>query len=197
MLYVPGLSAPPLQLRRPGQLGANAIVAGYPLDGPFTAVPARVGGIEQATGPNIYQTAQVNRQIYPIRALVEPGNSGGPLLAPGGRVYGVVFAAATSVPNTGYALTAQQVASRRQRRGGPPRGRSPPRAATSPASQPRASQRARLPERAKGRAAVWTDERGARNERPSEEEAVTKAPGGERGSQERPEASEGFKQPAG
>ncbi|MGA3152059.1 MAG: MarP family serine protease [Streptosporangiaceae bacterium] len=110
VLDVPGLTAPLLRLAGPASSGANAIVAGYPLDGPFTAGAARVGRAELASGPNIYQTAQVDRQIYPIRALVRPGNSGGPLLAPDGQVYGVVFAAATSVPDTGYALTAAEVA---------------------------------------------------------------------------------------
>jgi S1-C subfamily serine protease len=109
VLYVPGLSAKPLLFAAQARIGANAIVAGYPLDGPFTSVAARIGGIEEATSPDIYQTAQVTRQIYSIRAVVRPGNSGGPLLAPGGRVYGVVFAAATTVPDTGYALTAQEV----------------------------------------------------------------------------------------
>jgi S1-C subfamily serine protease len=110
VLYVPGLSATPLSFAGQAGIGANAIVAGYPLDGPFTARAARVGAAENATGPDIYQTAQVTRQIYSVRALVQPGNSGGPLLTPGGSVYGVVFAAATSVPDTGYALTASEVA---------------------------------------------------------------------------------------
>ena len=52
----------------------------------------------------------VTRQIYSVRALVEPGNSGGPLLAPDGQVDGVVFAAAVGVKDTGYALTASEVA---------------------------------------------------------------------------------------
>jgi S1-C subfamily serine protease len=111
VLYVPGLSLGSLRFAAQAKIGANAVVAGYPLDGPFTTVPARVGGIEEATSPDIYQTAQVTRQIYSIRAVVKPGNSGGPLLAPGGRVYGVVFAAATSVQDTGYALTAAEVQS--------------------------------------------------------------------------------------
>src|SRR6185312_2047127 len=46
-----------------------------------------------------------------IVADVEPGNSGGPLLATNGQVYGVVFAAAVGVKNTGYALTASEVRS--------------------------------------------------------------------------------------
>lgn len=113
VLYVPGLSSlglPSLRWAGQASVGANAVVAGYPLDGSFSAVPARVGGREEATSPDIYQTAQVTRQIYAVRAVVEQGNSGGPLLNPAnGNVYGVVFAAATSVGDTGYALTAAQV----------------------------------------------------------------------------------------
>jgi S1-C subfamily serine protease len=111
ILYVPGLGLPTLGWAGQAKVGANAIVAGYPQDGPFTAVAARVGGTEEATSPDIYQTAQVTRQIYAVRAVVQPGNSGGPLLNPNnGHVYGVVFAAATSVSDTGYALTAAEVA---------------------------------------------------------------------------------------
>ena len=111
VLYVPHLNARPLAFTGPASLGANAIVAGYPLDHSFTAVPARVGNDQQAQAPDIYQSHEVTRQIYSIRADVEPGNSGGPLLATNGNVYGVVFAAAVGVKNTGYALTANEVRS--------------------------------------------------------------------------------------
>jgi S1-C subfamily serine protease len=111
VLYVPGLNMTPLQFAGQAQNGANAIVAGYPLDHPFTAVPARIGGTQRAVGPDIYQTGQVDRQIYEIRASVEPGNSGGPLLSPAGTVYGVVFAAAVDASDTGFALTSAEVAS--------------------------------------------------------------------------------------
>jgi S1-C subfamily serine protease len=111
VLYVPGLSARPLLLAHQAQTGSNAIVAGYPLDGQFTAVAARIGGVEPAVSPDIYHSTQVTRQIYAIRAVIKQGNSGGPLLAPDGKVYGVVFAAATAVADTGYALTATEVAS--------------------------------------------------------------------------------------
>jgi S1-C subfamily serine protease len=111
VLYVPGLDMTPLRFAGQAQDGANAVVAGYPLDHPFTAVPARIGGTQRAVGPDIYQTGQVDRQIYEIRATIEPGNSGGPLLSPAGTVYGVVFAAAVGASDTGFALTSAEVAS--------------------------------------------------------------------------------------
>jgi S1-C subfamily serine protease len=109
VLDVPRLTARPLHFAGLATLGADAIVAGYPRDGPFRATPAKIGTETSATAPDIYQSATVTRHIYPIRALVQPGNSGGPLLAPRGAVYGVVFAAAVGVPDVGYALTAREV----------------------------------------------------------------------------------------
>ena len=108
---VPGLSLSPLRFAGQANPGDNAVVAGYPLDAQkLHAAPARIGGIQDAQGPNIYQTATVTRQIYEIRAaVVESGNSGGPLLSSDGRVYGVLFAAAAGVNDTGFALTAAQV----------------------------------------------------------------------------------------
>lgn len=110
VLYVPGLNMTPLRFAGQAPGGADAVVAGYPLDHPLTARPARIGGVQRAEGPDIYQTGQVDRQIYEIRAEVEPGNSGGPLLSPAGTVYGVVFAAAVGTSDTGFALTAAEVA---------------------------------------------------------------------------------------
>jgi S1-C subfamily serine protease len=111
VLYVPGLRASAMQFAGPPGYGASAIVAGYPLNNPLTLNPASVGSSIDAYGPNIYQNAVVHRQIFPIHATVQPGNSGGPLVAPDGKVYGMVFAASTTVANSGYALTASEIAS--------------------------------------------------------------------------------------
>ena len=111
VLSVPGLRARPLQFAGPAGTGTNAVVAGYPLNHAFTTVAARVGGVQKATAPDIYQAGEVTRQIYAIRALIQPGNSGGPLIDPhSGSVFGVVFAAAVGVKDVGYALTAAEVA---------------------------------------------------------------------------------------
>jgi S1-C subfamily serine protease len=111
ILDVPGLHAKPLRFAPQAGTGTNAVVAGYPLDHPLTLTPARIGGVQKATAPDIYQSHEVTREIYAVRALIEPGNSGGPLINPkNGSVYGVVFAAEVGVKGVGFALTAAQVA---------------------------------------------------------------------------------------
>jgi S1-C subfamily serine protease len=110
ILYVQNLNLPALHFAGPANPGDNAVVAGYPLDATsLHRVAARIGGIQDAQGPNIYQTSTVTRQIYEIRAVVKSGNSGGPLLSPQGTVDGVVFAAAVGESDTGFALTADEV----------------------------------------------------------------------------------------
>lgn len=109
VLDVPGLTRTSLPFHGPVSSGAPAEVIGYPENGPFTPTAARVAARQLVTGPNIYSDATVSREIYVLRATVRPGNSGGPLIAPDGKVDGVVFAASTTEPSIGYALTAGQV----------------------------------------------------------------------------------------
>ena len=111
VLYVPGLNLAPLSFAGRAGSGDSAVVVGYPQDGPFRADAARVRGVQDAKGPDIYQQRTVVREIYALRSRVRPGNSGGPLLDLQGAVYGVVFAAAADDPETGYALTAKEVSS--------------------------------------------------------------------------------------
>ncbi|MFE9672908.1 MarP family serine protease [Streptomyces sp. NPDC006259] len=110
VLHVPGLRAPVLRFDDDASRGDSAVVAGYPQDGDLNLQAATVANRVDATGRNIYNDGTVTREIYSIRSTVRPGNSGGPLLTTDGRVFGVVFARSTSDAETGYVLTAAEVA---------------------------------------------------------------------------------------
>jgi S1-C subfamily serine protease len=110
VLDVPDLQVQPMSFAGPVNGQADAVVVGYPEGGPFTPVAARVRDRITARGPTIYQNATVTREIYSLFAVVRPGNSGGPLLDPKGGVLGMVFAASLDDNETGYALTAAEVA---------------------------------------------------------------------------------------
>jgi S1-C subfamily serine protease len=90
--------------------GTQGVTLGYPgglrLKTHRAAVRAHLG----ARGLDIYGRSSVERQVYQLRAHVREGDSGGPFVLPGGRVAGVVFAASTTAPDAGYALTAPEVA---------------------------------------------------------------------------------------
>jgi S1-C subfamily serine protease len=111
VLYVPGLRAPLMPFApRDARTGTDAVVLGFPLDGPYNPQPARVRDVSNITGPDIYESGDVTREVYTIRALVRSGNSGGPLVGPEGQVLGVIFAAAADDRTTGFAVTADEAA---------------------------------------------------------------------------------------
>ncbi len=94
--------------------GTQAAFLGYPEDGPLTTLPASVTEEVTAIGKDIYNNGSVTRGVYSIDGKVEPGNSGGPLMGPGGQVIGVVFSRSTVYSDVGYALTSPGVLARVQ-----------------------------------------------------------------------------------
>jgi S1-C subfamily serine protease len=110
VLYVRGLGLHQLPFATStAHTGDDAVVAGYPGGGRFTAAPARVGQTLAAKVRDTSHSREVIRQIYTVRADVQHGDSGGPLLTSGGHVAGVIFAASGTDPGIGYALTTAQV----------------------------------------------------------------------------------------
>ncbi|HEX6249304.1 MAG TPA: MarP family serine protease [Nocardioidaceae bacterium] len=99
-----------LRFDRTGDSRDDAAVLGYPNDGPYNVQAARIRSKQRLRSPDIYGSGTVVREVFSIRSLVRPGNSGGPLLSEDGDVYGVIFAASVTDRDTGYALTADQVA---------------------------------------------------------------------------------------
>jgi len=110
VLDVPDLAAPALALADADlQHGDDAVVAGFPKNGSFSAGAARVRTVLTALGEDIYGKPGVTREVYSLYADVQQGNSGGPLLDTHGRMAGIVFAKSLDDPATGYALTITEV----------------------------------------------------------------------------------------
>jgi len=109
VLAVQGLGRPFLRFDKTGEARDDAAVLGYPNDGPYNVQAARIRGEQRLRSPDIYGSGSVIREVFSLRSLVRPGNSGGPLLSVDGDVLGVIFAASVSDRDTGYALTADQV----------------------------------------------------------------------------------------
>lgn len=113
LLRVPGLVDPPLHiLGSKVPRGTIAAVLGYPEGGPFNARPAGVMAEFMAQGRDIYGQGLTDRHVYEVQAVVQPGNSGGPLVEPNGSVIGVVFSRSVTNPNIGFALASPGVLSR-------------------------------------------------------------------------------------
>jgi S1-C subfamily serine protease len=93
----------------PAQPKDPIAILGYPQDGPFDVESARIRATQTLRSPDIYGDGAVIREVYSLRGLVRPGNSGGPIVDSSGQVVGVVFAASVTDDDTGYALTADQV----------------------------------------------------------------------------------------
>ena len=109
VLDVPNLDAP--RLRRGAELGTGdtAVLAGFPGDDGLWVGSARVRRTLTAQGADIYGGPGVVREVYSLRARVRQGASGGPVIDPAGRVAGMVFATSLDDPDTGYALTLEEI----------------------------------------------------------------------------------------
>lgn len=110
VLAVDGLDAAALALSDPLSVGDAAVVDGYPYGGPFTSGAAEVLAVSTERIADIYGNPGSPREVYTIAAVVQPGNSGGPLLTPDGEVAGVVFARNTQDAELGYAMTNTELA---------------------------------------------------------------------------------------
>jgi S1-C subfamily serine protease len=110
ILRTTGLAGPVLPLSsNEVSPGTQAVILGYPGGGAFTVGPVGVIDERLAAGRNIYNAGLVEREIYELQAVVEHGNSGGPLALPDGTVIGLIFARSQTNTNVGYALTSKEV----------------------------------------------------------------------------------------
>ncbi|MEI2711786.1 MAG: MarP family serine protease [Nocardioides sp.] len=101
---------PTLPFNRSAKAKDPIAILGFPQDGPYDVRSGRIRAQQRLRSPDIYGSGSVIREVFSVRGLVRPGNSGGPIVDSAGDVVGVVFAASVSDRQTGYALTADQVA---------------------------------------------------------------------------------------
>jgi S1-C subfamily serine protease len=109
VIAVPTGTIHPLRLAGPAAAGDGVAILGYPQNGPYDIEVGRVRADQRLRSPDIYGNGTVIRDVLSLRALIRPGNSGGPVVDSSGHVVGVVFAASVTSSDTGYALSAQQV----------------------------------------------------------------------------------------
>jgi S1-C subfamily serine protease len=111
VLSVPDLGVPALRLVKDPPSGRGGAILGYPENGPFDARPGRIGRTQDVLTDDAYGRGPVRRLLTPLRGLVRPGNSGGPLVDVGGSVLTTVFAGTVGgKPRGGYGVANATVA---------------------------------------------------------------------------------------
>ena len=120
VLRVPGLDLPTLSLAPDPAAGTAGAILGYPENGPFDVQSGRIGATEQVLTQNAYGEGSVSRTLTPLRGLVRPGNSGGPVVDNTGAVLTTVFAGTTGAgPPGGYGVANATVARELEHAGAP------------------------------------------------------------------------------
>ena len=105
VLRVEGLAEPPLPLAEQTRSGTSGAVLGYPGEGEFSAVPARLGSTGTVSSQDSYGRGPIKREMTSVRADVISGNSGGPFVDGDGAVGTTIFAASLdSNPNEGLGV---------------------------------------------------------------------------------------------
>ncbi len=111
VLRVPGLGLPPLSLAPDTSAGRPGAILGYPENGPWRCAPAASARRRRCSPRTPTDDGPVSRLLTPLRGVVRPGNSGGPLVDPQGEVLTTVFAGTTGAgPAGGYGVANATVA---------------------------------------------------------------------------------------
>ncbi|HEX8715146.1 MAG TPA: MarP family serine protease [Solirubrobacteraceae bacterium] len=111
VLSVPGLGLSSLRLVSDPASGTAGAILGYPENGPFDARAGRIGHTQTVLTDDAYAHGPIDRLLTPLRGVVRPGNSGGPLVDSAGGVLTTIFAGTVGDgPRGGYGVANATVA---------------------------------------------------------------------------------------
>jgi hypothetical protein len=103
LLRVGGLETAPLRTAVRSDFPEPVALLGYPRNGPLTAAAGTAGAARTVLAPDAYHRRVGPRAVVPLRGLVQPGDSGGPVVDRHGRVVAMIFGG-TRQGRGGYAV---------------------------------------------------------------------------------------------
>ncbi|MCZ6736789.1 MAG: serine protease [Actinobacteria bacterium] len=108
LLAVEGLDATPVVLGSAGK-GDSGTIAAVNGDLAVEFIKYTVLRVVNARSTDIYNEGHVERDALDIKARIEPGVSGAPLVDSNGEVVGIVFARSETREEGGYALSTSEI----------------------------------------------------------------------------------------
>jgi S1-C subfamily serine protease len=108
LLAAEGLDATPVILGSAGK-GDSGTIAAVKGDLAVEFIKYTVLRVVNARSTDIYNEGHVERDALDIKARIEPGVSGAPLVDSNGEVVGIVFARSESREEGGYALSTSEI----------------------------------------------------------------------------------------
>jgi S1-C subfamily serine protease len=110
VLSVPGLGEPSLALT-PAAVGETDAIFGHPLgQAAITVTSARITRRLSIDIGNIYNESSGIRQILVMNTVLQPGDSGSPVVNSAGNVVGVAFASYSLASSTAFAVASEELA---------------------------------------------------------------------------------------
>ncbi|MCP4962113.1 MAG: MarP family serine protease [Actinomycetia bacterium] len=91
------------------EAGDVAAVFGHPGGGALRVAPATVGDVLRASGRDLYDEVETQREVLVLGADLWLGDSGAPVVDIHGAIVGVAFAVAPDGEHTAYAVTTAEV----------------------------------------------------------------------------------------
>ena len=110
VLRMNNLEIKPIKISTP-TIGATVAVFGYPGGRGLRSTGGLITDERKTTGPDLYGAGHWSRKVLTLRADLEPGDSGGPVVSQSGKFVGLSLAIDSQIAHTSYALDPSEIRS--------------------------------------------------------------------------------------